>query len=261
MIDGEEFLSSKSWTDEWPGEFVGPEDFERYRRIHEPVRENPYTREERENRNTESHRSRQYGDRFEELLAEKHSEFNLALPETSVDRGYDALVYVLTDEGLEEKKIQVKGCFHSKKSNAGLNPRISIPYATHNGNGRDYIYHLGVYTFVDDIDDMEVLGETVLGYDAFDAMMRYVREEDPVGTNIQDSASRKDHALIEWDLAFRYAEKVHEMYEDEGLDAPAMEDLYEAVRETSEEYRERDERQISSVGHRPKPVKAVNHTV
>lgn len=233
------------WIDEWPGEFIDEDAFQQYRRVHVPVKENPHPPEARAERNTRSHHSRLYGDKFEELLAENYSEFNFALPENNIDRSYDALIYVLTEDGLEEKQIQAKGCFHSKKSNPDLNPRISIPFKTHNGNGDDYIYHLGVYTFVEDIEDMEILGETVLGYGAFDAMMEYVKDEDPTGTNIQDSSKRKNHALIEWDLAFRYAEKVHDLYEVHGIDQPSRQELYEAARESALEYEDRDQRQIS----------------
>ncbi len=238
-------MNEQGWVDEWPGDFAYPADFSEYRRTHLPIRSNPHPEEERENRNTASHHSRKYGERFEELVVKKYADLNFALPESNIDRGYDGLVYLLTDEGLAEKKIQVKGCFHSKKSNARLNPRISTPYHTHNGNGDNYIYHLGVYTFVDDIDDMEVLGETVLGYDAFDALMQLIRKEDPVGTNIQDNASRKNHALVEWDLAFRYAEKVHDLYDEKGLDVPSSQELYEAAKESALEYEDRDQRQIS----------------
>lgn len=209
------------WTDDWNGGFADENDLEVFLKLFDPVSENPHSADEITERNTTNSGARKYRDKLEEIFEDQHNKWlNYGVPRRGKDLDYDALFFVEGSNELKEREIQVKGCFHSKKSNGRTNARISIPYSTHNGNGDDYLYHLGVYSFVEDVDEMEVLGETVLDYEAFDVLMEEIEEETPTGTNLQNKSDRKNHALVDWELVFEYAKQVQLLNRQQGLDAP-----------------------------------------
>jgi len=145
----------------------------------------------------------------------------LEIQENKKEKPFDAVIPIDVDGGHDMKKVQIKGCFASRKGNPDRNSHLVIPYDTH-VSAEDYIYHLGTYSVDEEFGGQIPVEEAVLTWEEMDVLMQIPRHLDTMYASVNSSSRGRLRCQIDPDIVMDYAEAVHGIRHEN----PSRADLY-----------------------------------